>query len=202
MQGYEVTYIVTFIGNTPFLCHPLLLMALHSRALRVPHLKIKVEEPYEKSYREAISGLIETKGIEGIVTGDVSPIDRTHQNWIEERCKGLPIKVTKPLWDLDPYRILNEVVSNRIKAIFTCVKQPWFGEEWLGRELDKGSLKDLQALNKKYGIDPCGEKGEYHTMVVDAPIFSEVIEISKFSKQKNESLFFIKINKFFLKPKD
>ena len=202
MQGYEVTYIVTFIGNTPFLCHPLLLMALHSRALRVPHLKIKVEEPYEKSYREAISSLIETKGIEGIVTGDVSPIDRTHQNSIEERCEGLPIKVIKPLWDLDPYRILNEVVSNRIKAIFTCVKQPWFGEEWLVRELDKGSLKDLQALNKKYGIDPCGEKGEYHTMVVDAPIFSEAIEISKFSKQKNESLFFIKINKFFLKPKD
>lgn len=88
MQGYEVTYIVTFIGNTPFLCHPLLLMALHSRALRVPHLKIKVEEPYKKSYREALSGLIETKGIEGVVTGDVSPIDRTLKIGLKRYVKG------------------------------------------------------------------------------------------------------------------
>lgn len=202
MQGYEVTCIVTFIGSTSFLCHPLSLMSLQSRALRIPHFKIRVEEPYDKSYREALSGLIKTKGIKGIVTGDVSPIDRTHQNWIENVCKGLPIKVIKPLWGLDPYRILNEVVSNRIRAVFTCVKQPWFGEEWLGRELDKGSLKGLQALNRKYGIDPCGEKGEYHTMVVDAPIFNEAIEISEFGKEKEDSLSFIKINKFLLKQKN
>lgn len=201
-QGYNVACIVTFVGNTPFLCHPLPLMSLQSQVLEIPHFKVKIEEPYRESYREAISRLIKTKGIEGIVTGDISPINHTHRNWIEDVCTGLDLDIIKPLWGLDPYKILNEVVSNGFRAIFTCVKQPWFSEEWLGRELDRNRLNGLKALNNKYGINLCGEKGEYHTMIIDAPIFKEAIEISKFSKEKENSLLFLKINKFSLKPRE
>src|SRR3990170_6589832 len=80
-------------------------------------------------------------------------------------------------------------------------RQPWFTEEWLGRELDKQCLKDLKVLSDKLGIDACGEKGEYHTMVIDTPIFKEVIQISKFSKEKKNSLFFMTPTQFFLRPK-
>jgi len=100
-----------------------------------------------------------------------------------------------------PYQILDEVVSQGFRAIFTCVRQPWFDDGWLGCELDRDRLKRLKALNDEYGMDLCGEKGEYHTMVIDAPIFKEAIQVSKFSKEKENSLLFIKINEFSLKPK-
>ena len=201
-QGYDAAYIVTFILDAwPSVCHPLPLMSLQSKALGIPHLRVKVEEPYREGYREAISHLMKTEGIEGIVTGDMYVVDRTHGRWIESVCEGLDIAVIMPLWGQDPYQILNEEISEGFRAIFTCVRLPWFDEEWLGRELNMSCLKDLKALIDKCGIDPCGEKGEYHTMVIDAPIFKEAIEISKFSKEKQNTLLFIRISEFSLKSK-
>lgn len=199
-QGCDVTCIVTFVGNRPFLCHPLPLMSLQSKAIGIQHFKVKIKEPYRKEYRKAISHLIKTNGIEGVVTGDISFTNSIHRNWIKNICEGLDIHLIRPLWSLHPYQILNEVISQRFRAIFTCVRQPWFDEGWLGCELDRDRLKRLKALNDEYGINLCGEKGEYHTMVIDAPIFKEAIQISKFSKEKN-SLLFIKINEFSLRSK-
>ncbi|MCW3977112.1 MAG: diphthine--ammonia ligase, partial [Candidatus Bathyarchaeota archaeon] len=171
-QGYDVTCLVTFVLDSwPSMCHPLPLMRLQSKAIEIPHLKVKVEEPYREGYKKAISRLKDTEGIEGIVTGDIYVVDSTHGRWMESVCEGLDIAVIMPLWGQDTYQILNEEVTEGFRAIFTCLKQPWFNEKWLGRELNKSCLKDLKTLIDRYGIDPCGEKGEYHTMVIDGPIF-------------------------------
>jgi len=124
--GFDVAFLVTFLWGTPFVCHHSSLMRLQSKALGIPHVKVKVKEPYFKQYREAISRFIKKEGIEGIETGDISFIDRFHGNWIENVCKGLNVEVVKPLWGLDRYQILNELVSKGFKAVFTCVKQSWF----------------------------------------------------------------------------
>lgn len=171
------------------------LISLQAKVLGVPHHRIKVKKPYRRAYREAISNLIEANGIEGIVTGDISFINNIHGNWIEDVCEGLDPHMIKPLWGLNPSRILNEVISQRCKAIFTCVRKPWFDGAWLGRKLDRDSLKRLKALSDEYGINLCGERGEYHTMVMDAPMFKEAIQILEFSKEKEGDLLFIKINK-------
>jgi diphthine-ammonia ligase len=199
--GFEVTFIVTFLSETPIVCHPLSLIQLQSKALRLPHIKVKVKEPYFQEYRKAISRFIKENGIEGIVTGDISVVDSFHGNWIDDVCKGLRVKVIKPLWGLDRYHILNNLVSQGFKAVFTCVRQPWFDEEWLGRELNRDCLRKLKALEEKYGLDLCGERGEYHTMIVDAAIFKEAIQISKFSKEKKDVLHFMKPNQSFLRSK-
>lgn len=205
-QGYDVTRIVTFVCGTwpyhPLPCHPLQLMSLQSEALGIPHIEVKVKEPYRNGYRKAISHLMKTEGIEGIVTGDLYVFDPGIGRWMEDVCKGSDIAVILPLWGQNPHKILNEEVSEGFRAIFTCVQQPWFNEEWLGRELNNHSVKDLLALVDTYGIDPCGEKGEYHTMAIDGPIFKEAIEISKFSKEKQNTRLFIRISEFSLKPKD
>ena len=66
------------------------------------------------------------------------------------------------------------------------MRRPWFDEEWLGRELDIDCLKSLKALSDEYEIDLCGENGEYHTMVVDAPIFKEKLKsLSSVKKKRN-----------------
>lgn len=201
-RGYDVTHIVTFIWETPSLAHPLPLIALQSKALGIRHIEARVKEPYFEQYKETISRLIKENGIEGIVTGDISFVDSYHGNWVDDVCKGLNIEVIKPLWGVDHYEILNELISQGFKAVFTCAKQPWFDEEWLGRKLDWECLKDLKELREKYGIDICGELGEYHTMIIDAPIFKEAIEISKFSKEKQNTVLFMRISEFSLKPKN
>ena len=77
--------------------------------------------------------------------------------------------------------------------MFTCVKQPWFEKEWIGRELNKNTIKDLMVLVKKYEMDPCEENGEYPTIAIDGPIFKKPIGISKFTKEKTDKRFFMKV---------
>jgi len=200
-EGHEVAYLVAFVAETwPSFCHPLSIMELQAEALGIPLLKLRVKEPYEKSYREAISHLIE-KGIEGIVTGDIYVVDDLHGRWMDKVTKGLDISVIMPLWDQNTSKVLDEEISSGFRSVFTCLGQQWFTEEWLGRELNENSVKDLKALAKKTGMDPCGENGEYHTMVIDGPFFKETIEISKFSKEKHGNRLFIKISEYSLKPK-
>jgi diphthine-ammonia ligase len=201
-QGYDVAYLVVFVAETwPAFCHPLPIMELQAKALGIPLLKLGVKEPYEKSYNEAISKLVEM-GIEGIVTGDIYVVDDLHGRWMDKVTEGLDISVIMPLWDQDTSKILDEEVSSGFRSIFTCLGSQWFTEEWLGRELNKNSVKDLKALAKKTGMDPCGENGEYHTMTIDGPIFKETIEISKLSKEKHNNRLFIKTSEYSLKQKN
>ncbi len=202
-EGYDVACLVVFVADTwPRFCHPLPIMSLQAKALGIPLLKLRVKEPYEKSYRDAIAGLIETEGIEGIVTGDIYVVDDLHGRWMDKVTEGLDISVIMPLWGQDTSEVLNEEVSEGFRSIFTCLGKQWFSEEWVGRELNETSVKDLEALAKESGVDPCGERGEYHTMVIDGPIFKEAIKISKFSKEKHDNRLFIKISEFSLKAKN
>ena len=87
------------------------------------------------------------------------------------------------------------VVSRKLKVIDLVSK-------YLSSKLNATSVKDLMVLAEESGMDPCGENGEYHTMVIDGPIFKEAIEVSKFSKEKHDNRLYIKISEFSLKPKN
>jgi uncharacterized protein (TIGR00290 family) len=201
-EGHDVAYLVVFVSETwPAFCHPLSIMELQAKAIGIPLLKLGVKEPYEKSYNEAISKLVEM-GIEGIVTGDIYVVDDLHGLWMDKVTKGLDISVIMPLWEQDTSKVLDEEISSGFRSVFTCLGRQWFTEEWAGRELNKNSAEELKALAKETGMDPCGENGEYHTMTIDGPTFKERIEISKFSKEKTDTRLFIKISEYCLKPKN
>jgi len=201
-EGYDVAYLVVFVADTwPSFCHPLSIMELQSKAMGIPLLKLNVKEPFEQTYREAIKKLIEN-GVKGIVTGDIYVVDDLHGRWMDRVTKGLDISVIMPLWEQDTKKVLEEEVTTGFRSVFTCLGQKWFTEEWLGRELNKTSYKELMTLSKKNGVDPCGENGEYHSMTIDGPTFKEIVEISKFTKEKHDDRLFIKIKEYSLKPKN
>jgi diphthine-ammonia ligase len=204
-QGHDVSCLVTFVlDGWPSMQHPLPLMDLQSKAMGIPHKIINLEvgtHSYRELYEEAIKGLIKNEEIEAIVTGDIHVIDVAHGRWMDTVCQELDIEVIMPLWGLDPYEILNHQISLGLKAIFTHVKRPWFNEEWLGRELDSDSLKDLRRLADNFRIDPNGENGEYHTMVLDGPFFGRKIEIRGFSKVKEKRHLYLRINEATLSTK-
>ncbi|MCW4016024.1 MAG: diphthine--ammonia ligase [Candidatus Bathyarchaeota archaeon] len=200
-EGHNIAYLVAFVAETwPSFCHPLPIMELQAKSMGIPLLKLKVKEPYEQSYREAIKKLIE-KGIEGIVTGDIYVVDDLHGRWMDKVTEGLDIKVIMPLWEQDTSKVLDEEVTTGFRSVFTCLGGQWFTTEWLGRELNKTSVNDLKQLAKEKGVDPCGENGEYHTMTIDGPTFKQAIKISKFTKETHNDRLFIKINEYSLKPK-
>ncbi len=199
-QGHQIAILATFIlDGWPSLCHPLSMMSLQSEALEIPHMTLKVAEPYREAYRHSILGLIRTEGIQGIATGDIWIED--HRRWMEDVCDGLGIRVIMPLWNQNTRDILDAVVSNGYRPVFTCVKASWFDEDWLGRQLDERRIQALRSLHERFGIDLCGENGEYHTMVLDGPIFKRSIRIEEFTVEREDSVLRLRPHRLSLEQK-
>lgn len=99
---------------------------------------------------------------------------------IRKICKKLKIKLILPNYKRSSMNILKNIVSSGISAIITAVDDKYIDKKWLGKIVDE---KFIDYLRNKKNINPCGDKGEYHTLVVDAPFFSKKIEIEKMSKE-------------------
>jgi diphthine-ammonia ligase len=197
----DVTLLANFIWEKPSVAHALNILKLQAEALQKPNLEIHVKEPYFEEYHKAIIKLKQDHGIEAVVTGDITIVDNFHGNWVTNVCKGTGVEVINPLWEFPRAKVLEEIITNGFKPMFTCVKEPWFTQDWLGRTLDAQAVKDLTELHNKNGVDLAGEKGEYHTMVLDAPFFKKKIKITKFTKEKRDEAFYLNPTEASLEPK-
>jgi uncharacterized protein (TIGR00290 family) len=177
-------------------------MRLQAHVLGLPHHVMTVEEPYERSYEKAISSLKEEHGIDTLVTGDIGEIAGHDTNWMAERSARCGVSLLRPLWHRDRLELLNRVLSLGFRAVFSCVKRPWFTEEWLGLELSRSSIERLCELSKRSGLDICGEQGEYHTLVLDGPRFEKSITMVSYSKHVHDSVMYISPGDLELADKD
>jgi diphthine-ammonia ligase len=200
-EGHKVVCLVTFTGGKPFLCHPIECMELQSTALGLPYRMVNVHEPYLQGYRKALKSLIKEFGIEAIATGDIAVVDDFHGNWIDDVCKGTKLAILRPLWEINRHEHLKRLLVSGSKIVFTCVMKKWFDQSWLGRIMDDKTIVELEAYSQKYGIDPCGEGGEYHTMVLDSPKFNQRIDITWHEDGETDTLRFAKFEGFWLKAK-
>lgn len=186
--GYKIQYLVTFVPeNSNFKAHNLGLIQNQVQAMGVPYLKLTVKPPMKESYENAISTLKSEYNITTLITGDIDEIDGHPTNWIEERAKGTGVSVFNPLWKKDRKDLIHELINNQFEVIFSLVKKPFFTKDWVGRHIDLGTLEELQKLN----IDICGENGEYHSMVLNAPFFKEALQLSSSEVIEEENYFYI-----------
>jgi uncharacterized protein (TIGR00290 family) len=77
-----------------------------------------------------------------------------------------------PLWGRETAGLARDFVASGFRAILTCVDTEQLGAEFAGREFDAMLLAELPAT-----VDPCGERGEFHTCVFDGPIFSHPLPL-------------------------
>jgi diphthine-ammonia ligase len=211
-QGHDVAFLLTFNYMNPYVFHSFPIMKLQSKTLGTPQLIAEIKD-YKDPYQDmlkALARLNKEEGIVGFVTGDIvgAGCARVHQVYYELMCDELGMKLIMPLENPsgDTYDVLKEEISAGLRPIMNCVNLDYFGEEWLGRELDKASIKDLKTLADKQGIDVCSEDGiGYHTMVLDAPFFKEAVQIEKFSKEiykgRKRSWLYMDSKEVFLRPK-
>ncbi|MCK9602867.1 MAG: diphthine--ammonia ligase [Candidatus Omnitrophica bacterium] len=176
-EGYQIKYLLNFISRESKrgCFHGLegKLLKLQGERIGIPLVQEEVSpdmKKYEEEFKEAVTKL-RGKDIEAMVFGDIYLLE--HESWIERVCGDLKIKPLEPLWENSPEKIIDEFIQSGFKAIIVSCKADIMGKEFLGRQIDKSLAKELKQKN----ICPCGEKGEFHTLVVDGPIFSKPIEI-------------------------
>lgn len=176
-QGYDVKLLLNFISRESkrgcFHGIEGRLLKFQADLIGIPLEQREVSpdmNKYEEEFKAAVSEL-RGKDIGSMVFGDIYLLE--HESWIERVCGDLKIKPLEPLWESDPENIIDEFISSGFKAIIVSCKADIMGREFLGRYVDKSLVEEL----KNRGICPCGEKGEFHTLVVDGPIFSKPIKI-------------------------
>jgi uncharacterized protein (TIGR00290 family) len=176
-QGYKITHLLNFISRESKrgCFHGLQgdLLKFQAKLIDIPIVQKEVSpdmEKYEDEFKAAVSEF-KLKGTDAMVFGDIYLEE--HKNWISRVCNDLNIASVQPLWNSSPLHLMEEFIGLGFKAIIISCKADILGSEFLGRQIDY----DLIHQFKDMGICPCGEHGEFHTLVVDGPLFEKRIEI-------------------------
>ena len=178
-QGYQVEYLLNFISREYkrgcFHGIAAELLKLQASLIGMPLVQKEVSpdmKEYEEEFKQAVSEL-QAKGIKAMVFGDVYLEE--HRSWVERVSKDLGIQPIEPLWGIPPDKVVEDFINLGFKAIVVSAQAKVLGKEFIGRLVDRSLLQEL----KKRQICPCGENGEFHTFVIDGPIFKKKIEITK-----------------------
>jgi uncharacterized protein (TIGR00290 family) len=89
-----------------------------------------------------------------------------------------------PLWERNTAALARDFVTAGYRAILTCVDTTQLGAEFAGRDFDAGFLADLPAT-----VDPCGERGEFHTCVYAGPIFRHPLPLQVGERVRRDGRF-------------
>ncbi len=126
-------------------------------------------DDYESVFLSALHELRDT-GHAAVVFGNIHLADV--RAWFEERVRAERLEHHEPLWGDPPDALLDEFVDSGARAVITCVETAKLPASWLGRPLDDAFATDIARLP---GVDPCGERGEYHTFVHAGPRFAQPV---------------------------
>ena len=118
----------------------------------------------------AACAALKADGIAHIVFGDIHLADV--RRYRETQLAQLGMRAVFPLWGRDTATLARAIVHAGIVAHLVCVDPARLDRAFAGRRFDEALLHDLPA-----GVDPCGEYGEFHTAVCDAPFFHAPIEL-------------------------
>ncbi|MCX5860249.1 MAG: adenosine nucleotide hydrolase, partial [Proteobacteria bacterium] len=94
------------------------------------------------------------------------------------------------LWKKARFDLLSDFLGLGFSATIVAIKQDVLGADFLGKVLDENLIKEMG----KIGIDPSGEKGEYHTVVTDGPTFSFPLQLEFKEKYVHDGYCFLDIS--------
>lgn len=183
--GYEISCLISIQSENSdsFMFHTPSILSTEKQA-KVMNLPLIIQKTKGKKELElvdlekAIKKAKSQFGIEGIITGALQSIYQSSR--IQKICNKLNLECFNPLWQKDEIEYLNELIKDKFKIIIITVAAYPLDEKWLGREIDKKFIDEVQILEQKYKIHPAGEGGEFETFVLDCPLFSRALKVQSF----------------------
>ncbi len=193
-QGYKVSHLVSFISRefkrVSFHGTENRLIQLQSQATGIPLLQKETTwDGYEQEFKEAVRSLL-PNGIKGMVFGDIYL--QEHKDWVERVCSELGIEAVEPLWGKSPEKVFTDFIYAGFEAIIVSARAELIDEGWIGKRVDRNFMEYLKAKN----IDLCGENGEYHTLVVNGPLFKRRVEVTESKTINRDNYWFLDTVKY------
>jgi len=175
---YKVTHLLTTLNSEHerIFMHGVKekLLSLQAFYMDLPLTAVKLPAaPDDRLYKKAMyETMIQLKeqGVEAAAFGDIFLEDL--RQYRERQLQQAGMEAVFPLWNQDTRHLVGMMEDTGIEAIIVCVNEKYLGREFLGRKADRSLLNDLPE-----SVDPCGENGEFHTFVCNAPFFRKPLHI-------------------------
>lgn len=146
-------------------------IAAHAARLGIESLTTRCSwDSYTDRY-VSLLGEAARRGITHVVFGDI--MGESHREWNQRVCAAHGLTPIVPLWGEPTSQLAREFIARGGEAVLVTVRPPALDESWLGTALDDEVIDRFLRT----GIDPCGEFGEYHTVVTNCPLFSARLDL-------------------------
>jgi diphthine-ammonia ligase len=150
---------------------PIALIQAQADALGIPLLSYPTTpEAFEAVFLQSLADLHQ-HGVSMILFGNIHLADV--RAWYEERTTAAGLTHLEPLWGDAPGTLVRECIARGYRATITSIELARAKPAWLGATLTEALVEDFEVT----GIDPCGERGEYHTFVSAGPLFARPLSI-------------------------
>ncbi|MBC7826660.1 MAG: diphthine--ammonia ligase [Chitinophagaceae bacterium] len=188
-QGSVLTALVNMMNENGIISRshglPLPVLQQQATAMDIPLIAIPTSwADYEKNFIDTLLNIKSRFGVDAMVFGDIDL--QAHRDWEEMVCAKAAIQARLPIWQKNRKELVYEMLHKGIEAMIVSCNTV-MGEDFLGLMISEPLIPELE----KIGVDVCGENGEFHTVVIDCPLFENKINLPAFHKIKHEEYWFL-----------
>lgn len=163
---------------------PSAILQKQAAAANLPiHLISSSWQEYEKHFTAALKELKEKYQLTHAVFGDIDL--QPHRDWEEKVCGNASLGAVLPLWKQDRRALVNQMLESGIETMIVSCNES-MGERFIGKTITSSLADELESM----GIDACGENGEFHTLVLDCPLFHHRIDATVVKTLYHEGYWF------------
>ncbi len=149
---------------------------------------------HEFDMKEGAQGLavfLAGYGFDVLISGDVYLDD--HRVWLESLAEKAGIQFLEPLWKRNSYELACSMLSDGFKYMIVAVDRNKLDRKWLGYTF--AAKKDLdEFLAENPSADPVGEQGEFHTLVIDCPLFAQSLSLHIDEKVESDRYWYARVS--------
>jgi len=198
-MGHEISALVSMQSSNSdsYLFHTPSIekVRVQADAMQVPHVvgnTLGVEEDEILDLSFCLHEAKQKFAIQGVVTGAVESAYQAAR--FQKACLELDLELFNPLWQMNQISLIESLIKDSFKAIVVGVAAYPLDESWLGRDIDRDFLSEVITLQKKYGINPAGEGGEFESFVLNCPLFSRGLEVVDMKKSGSKNAWRLEVN--------
>jgi diphthine-ammonia ligase len=186
-QGVKVDNLITLLPTLPWPSpHSENIEALKILAESMKkHLTI-IDFQKENAFIEALKSL----EVDALVAGDINV--EAHLSGLKDVCSKTGLELLEPIYGRDTSELFHEIFGLGFKALITGVNLEDLGEEWLGFTISKETSSEF--LSKIGNADPLGENGEFHTLVLECPLYSKPFKVESVRKKTAKGMAYLNVS--------
>ena len=188
-KGHHLKALVNMMNENGLISRshglPLSILEQQARAINVPLLAQPTSwSEYQFHFINSLQKIKDEQKVEAMVFGDIDL--QQHRDWEEMVCNAAGLSAMLPLWKKDRKQIVTDMLSAGIECIIVSCNTV-MGEKFLGKRISSELVMELEKL----GVDPCGENGEFHTVVTNCPLFDGAIKLPDHQTVLHDNYWFL-----------